>query len=294
MAYLLVEPGNSGLPTTIEWTLPQGFKAGPIVWPTPKRIAYGPVVDYGYENEVLLPVAIEVPAELAPATDVVLSAHSSWLVCADTCIPEDAELTISVPVSLQAEPDPDWSEPLASSRAHLPLPNPFPTTVTLTASAIALHVDTGDAGRLRDAVFFPADRDVIDDDAPQATTAGPKGLTLTLPRDGTKPPPTLLKGLLVFRDSAAQGEAESEAIMISTPVTAGPSSAAGGLGFSWAVALAFAGGVLLNLMPCVLPVLSIKVFGWWSMPGRRRARCASRARRTGRASWSALRSSAPR
>jgi thiol:disulfide interchange protein/DsbC/DsbD-like thiol-disulfide interchange protein len=254
-------PGDSGLPTTIEWTLPQGFKAGPIVWPTPKRIAYGPVVDYGYENEVLLPVTIEVPAELAPGADVVLSAHSSWLVCADTCIPEDAELTISVPVSLQAEPDHDWSEPLASNRAHLPLPNPFPTTVTLTASAITLHVGTGNAERIRDAVFFPADRDVIDDDAPQATTAGPEGLTLTLPRDGTKPPPTLLKGLLVFRDSAAQGEAESEAIMISTPVTTGLSSAVGGLGFAWAVVLAFAGGVLLNLMPCVLPVLSIKVFG---------------------------------
>ena len=64
------------------------------------------------------------------------------------------------------------------------MPNPFPTTVTLTASAITLHVGTRDAGKLRDAVFFPADRDVIDDDAPQATTAGPEGPTLTLPRDG--------------------------------------------------------------------------------------------------------------
>src|SRR5271169_7265446 len=58
-----LNPGDSGLPTTIEWALPQGFRAGPITWPTPKRIAYGPVVDYGYENEVLLPVTIDVPSD---------------------------------------------------------------------------------------------------------------------------------------------------------------------------------------------------------------------------------------
>src|SRR5215471_17174512 len=60
-------PGDSGLPTTIEWTLPQDFRAGPIAWPTPKRIAYGPVVDYGYENEILLPVTIEAPASIGPS-----------------------------------------------------------------------------------------------------------------------------------------------------------------------------------------------------------------------------------
>src|SRR5271169_3870722 len=84
-----LNPGDSGLPTTIEWALPQGFRAGPITWPTPKRIAYGPVVDYGYENEVLLPVTIDVPSDLASGADVALSAHASWLVCSDTCIPED-------------------------------------------------------------------------------------------------------------------------------------------------------------------------------------------------------------
>src|SRR6516165_6498999 len=77
-------PGDSGLATTIEWTLPQDFRAGSIAWPTPKRIAYGPVVDYGYENEVLLPVSIDAPS-LATGTNVVLAAHANWLVCSDTC-----------------------------------------------------------------------------------------------------------------------------------------------------------------------------------------------------------------
>ena len=254
-------PGDSGLPTTIEWTLPQDFRAGPIAWPTPKRITYGPVVDYGYENEVLLPVSINVPSTLATGTNVVVAAHASWLVCSDTCIPEDAELRISLPVAAQAEPDPFWAQRFTSNRAHLPVPNPFPTTVTATESNITLHVATGDAGKLRDIVFFPADRDVIDDDAPQAAAIGPEGLTLTLPRDTAKPSPLVLNGLLVFRDSAALAEAGPQAIAISSPIGSATPNAAGGLAFVWAAMLAIAGGFLLNLMPCVLPVLSIKAFG---------------------------------
>jgi DsbC/DsbD-like thiol-disulfide interchange protein len=94
-----VNPGDAGLPTTIDWTLPPGFKAGPILWPQPKRIAYGPVVDYGYENEVLLPVDIDVPSTVALGTNVIIAGHASWLVCSDTCVPEDAQLSISVPVA---------------------------------------------------------------------------------------------------------------------------------------------------------------------------------------------------
>ena len=83
-------PGDSGLPTTIDWTLPPDFKAGPIVWPTPSRFTVGPVVDYGYQQDILLPVTIDVPARLPPGSNVTISAHASWLVCSDTCIPEDA------------------------------------------------------------------------------------------------------------------------------------------------------------------------------------------------------------
>ena len=207
-------PGDSGLPTTVEWALPRDFKASPIVWPTPKRLAYGPVVDYGYENEALLTATIDVPSDLAPGGDVVLSAHASWLVCSDTCIPEDAELKISLPVAEHAEPDPYWADRFAANRARLPVPNPFPTTATLVDGKILLHVAAGDASRLRDLTFFPAETDVIDGDAAQTVTAAPEGLTLELRRDRTKPAPAVLKGLLVFHDSAAQAEAEAEAITI--------------------------------------------------------------------------------
>ena len=195
-----LNPGDLGLPTTIEWTLPQGFKAGPITWPTPKRIAYGPVVDYGYENETLLPVTIDVPSDLPLGADVVLSAHASWLACSDTCIPEDTELKITVPIASQLEPDPIWGEHLALNRSHLPLPNPFQTTAANSDGKIELHVATGDASRLRDLMFFPAEPNIINDDAPQTVTTDTKGLTLTLLKSGTKTAPALLNGVLVFHD----------------------------------------------------------------------------------------------
>src|SRR5271154_2919465 len=74
-------PGESGLPTTTDWSLPRGFRAEPISWPVPERFTAGPVVGYGYKHDVVLPVTIDVPADLPPGTDVTLSAHASWLAC---------------------------------------------------------------------------------------------------------------------------------------------------------------------------------------------------------------------
>jgi DsbC/DsbD-like thiol-disulfide interchange protein len=255
-----LNPGDAGLPTSVDWSLPPDFKAGPIQWPLPKRIAYGPVVDYGYENEVLLPVDIDVPSTLGLGTKVVIAAHASWLVCSDTCIPEDARLSISVPVAAETEADPDWTERFASVRARLPLPNPFPTTASVNAENITLHIAMGDAKNLRNVMFFPVDRDVIDNAAPQTPVAGPEGLTLTLRRDGTKSPPVALNGLLTFRDSAELTDTGPEAIMVSSPIGPITERSSGQLAFAWALVLAVAGGILLNLIPCVLPVLSIKAF----------------------------------
>ena len=187
------------------------------------------------------------------------------------------QLSISIPATTETKVDPQWAARLAASRAHLPLPNPFPPTASATDTQITLRVATGDAAQLHDVTFFPADHDVIDDDAPQMTTGGPDGLTLTLQRDAGKSLPAALNGLLVFRDLAAQGDAGPEAIMIASPIAPAAAHSAGGLAFAWALVLALAGGILLNLMPCVLPVLSIKAFAWSSTPGRRRARCAARA-----------------
>jgi thiol:disulfide interchange protein/DsbC/DsbD-like thiol-disulfide interchange protein len=252
-------PGESGLPTTIDWSLPQEFHAGPILWPTPERFTAGPVVGYGYKDEVLLPVMIEVPAGLRPGSSVTLSAHASWLACSDICIPEDAELSISVPVGAVLEPDPNWTQAFASTRAQTPTANPFPALATGSKDELTLRVATGDATRLQNVIFFPADANVIDDGAPQSIVANSQGLALTLRRDKTKSPPTVLNGVLIFHDLAAQAGGGSGAILISAPIGSAAPDAYTGLGLIAAILLALAGGIVLNLMPCVLPVLSIKV-----------------------------------
>jgi thiol:disulfide interchange protein len=253
-------PGDSGLPTTIDWALPPDFKAGPIVWPTPERFAVGPVVDYGYQHDILLPVTIDIPAKLQPGSNVTFAAHASWLVCSDTCIPEDAPVSLSVPVATVAEPDPRWAEAFAMAQARTPAPNPFPTTAIAEEDKLVLRVAAGDASRLRDVIFFPADANVIDNDRPQSISADSSGLAVTLTRDQSKPAPAALNGVLVFRDLAA-ADAISGAIAISVPIHFPAQDTFASLDFVGALLLALAGGIVLNLMPCVLPVLAIKAFG---------------------------------
>jgi thiol:disulfide interchange protein DsbD len=252
-------PGESGLPTTIDWRLPQGFRAGAISWPAPERFSFGPVVSYGYEREVLLPVTMDVPADVRSGTIVTLAAHASWLVCAETCIPEEAEITISLPVGATREADPQWAEAFATTLARTPAPNPFPTTVETIGDQFALHILTGDATHLRDVAFFPLDPGVIDDAAPQRVIANAEGLTVTLDRDTTSPPAAALNGVLAFKESAVEAASATRAILIGAPIDRPPAGAFAGLGILVALALAFAGGIVLNLMPCVLPILSIKV-----------------------------------
>jgi DsbC/DsbD-like thiol-disulfide interchange protein len=96
-------PGDAGMPTNIKWQLPPGFEAGPIQWPAPQRIPVGRMVSYGYEGEVLLLVDIVAPRKLAAGGDVKLAARANWLECKEVCIPQQANLTLSLPVAKNAD-----------------------------------------------------------------------------------------------------------------------------------------------------------------------------------------------
>ena len=253
------------MPTTIDWNLPAGFTASDFAFPVPERIVYGPLVSYGYEHEVLLPITVTVPAQLDSGANITLSGHANWLVCSDVCVPEEADVSVTLPVVAgSTAPDPRWTDAFAKTRAAMPTDNPFPTTVKADSKSIQLHVATGDAGKLGKIAFFPLDDGAIDNDAPQQVVADKSGLTVTL----VKGPKALtqLKGALAFEDSSTGGTAAHSAITISAPVTAGSITATAparlsGLGLIEALLLAVAGGIVLNLMPCVLPVLSIKALG---------------------------------
>ncbi|HMJ98089.1 MAG TPA: protein-disulfide reductase DsbD domain-containing protein [Reyranella sp.] len=96
-------PGESGLPTEIKWTLPQGVKADPIVWPAPHLYDIGGVINYGFQNEAMLLVRITPPADLGGAS-LKLAAEANWLVCEDVCIPEDGKFELSLPIAAAATP----------------------------------------------------------------------------------------------------------------------------------------------------------------------------------------------
>src|SRR5687767_525917 len=98
-------PGDSGLPTRIDWVLPEGWKAGAIQWPYPKPLPVGPLVNYGYEDEVVLLVELTPPANATRTANI--KARAEWLVCKDVCIPEKGELDLALPVSAkEGPPDP--------------------------------------------------------------------------------------------------------------------------------------------------------------------------------------------
>ncbi|MDR3772304.1 MAG: protein-disulfide reductase DsbD family protein, partial [Terracidiphilus sp.] len=290
-------PGDAGEPPHIKWTLPNGVTAGPLQFPPPKRLPLGPLMDFGYEGEVLFPIDIHV-AESVPLGPVVLHAKVDWLVCRESCIPGKAELEVTQDVRVQ--PAGGLRELSADSelwrRAWKPLPDSAPKALNATfqpvASGFRLSVDTGK--RETQAEFFPSDPDILDNPAPQKLTPTAAGLLLDLKKDAnlTANPPAL-KGVLelsggrayeiVALPSSAPNPAATNSTGASpTPPTATPSAPApaaavaasapptnsaatppsaphsSSLGLLQAAGLAFLGGLLLNLMPCVFPVLFLK------------------------------------
>ena len=116
-----INPGDSGLPTTVELVLPPGYKAQDIAWPLPKRFDVGGLYNFGYEGETLLPIAVEAPAKAAPGSKVHISAVAKWLVCREECIPGKASLVLDLPVIAEAaKPDPRWTMQFARARLAQP------------------------------------------------------------------------------------------------------------------------------------------------------------------------------
>jgi len=116
-----INPGDSGLPTTLTWTLPPGFRTQDIEWPLPKRFDVGGLYNFGYDGEVLLPITLEVPANAAPGTTAHLAAEAKWLVCREECIPGKASLTLDLPIAAPTPtPDTHWTAQFARARLAAP------------------------------------------------------------------------------------------------------------------------------------------------------------------------------
>jgi thiol:disulfide interchange protein DsbD len=300
--------GDAGEPPHMKWTLPEGITAGPLEFPAPKRLPLGPLMDFGYEDEVLFPFKITVADSAKPGW-AVLHAKVDWLVCQASCIPGKAELEVTRGIASSSAKsafvpeDVDLFKRL-SSRLPRPLPEQMKAVFQPTEGGFRLAVDTG--RRETSATFFPADQDVINNPAPQTLTPTPNGLTLDLKKDANLTAnPAELKGVLELSggrayDIAASVGTLAQAASPSAPASPAASPAAStspapvtspraasalpaapatqpapnpiatpasvpssptpasGPGFFEAVSLAFLGGLILNLMPCVFPVLFLK------------------------------------
>jgi DsbC/DsbD-like thiol-disulfide interchange protein len=126
-----INPGDSGEPPSIEWSLPAGFTAGPIVWPAPERVPVTPFMSYGYTHEVVLPIQITAPGSLDVGTPVTLRGHVSWLVCERICIPEEADVALTLPVG-EGKPAPAPTALVEQARRAVPTPSPWPATLSTT------------------------------------------------------------------------------------------------------------------------------------------------------------------
>jgi thiol:disulfide interchange protein DsbD len=245
--------GDSGEPPRIDWTLPKGLTVDAMQFPAPKRLALGPLMDYGYENEALFPIRLAADASLKPGTALHLAAKVSWLVCNNVCLPGKANLALDLPV-VASTPTEDGASAALFNRLKSTLPQPLPASAKVvfqpTADGFRLAVETGQ--RETEAAFFSEEQSVLDNPAPQKLISTAKGFLLDLKKDADLTAnPAQLRGVLEL-SGGRNYEISALPGTIAAPVAA-PSFAFGG--FARVVALAFLGGLLLNLMPCVFPVL---------------------------------------
>jgi thiol:disulfide interchange protein DsbD len=236
-------PGDSGLETKLAWTLPEGLRAGEIHWPTPERIETSGLVNYGYSTKVILPVM------LTPSRDSIegdITVKADWLACNDICIPESATLTAKIP---QANPQAS----LLESEARASLPQPFDGGATYSLDSeqvtLALTMPAGWKGK-SPFDFFPIDDGVRSNASHPEASVHDLELQLRFPRGSGDAPPTW-HGVLTTSDGAYD-IAATQTVANAAPI------ANETVPLLVTLVLAFLGGLLLNLMPCVLPILSLK------------------------------------
>ena len=253
--------GDSGEATRIDWDLPPGYSAGGIVWLPPERLPVGPLVNYGYSGEAIHLVPISVPKDARPGGEVTLTANASWLVCEEVCIPEEGVLKLGLPVA-GGPPIADFRAGPVFAKARAALPKPSPWTAQFRFSDNRFRLDVAAAGLKRevidDAWFYPYGHGVVKYAAPQKLTVTDRALTLETQRGKTAKPIAKVGGLLVVKERLGDGKVATQAFRL----TAAEAAPAFSIGFWEAVFLALLGGLILNLMPCVLPVLAVKALSF--------------------------------
>lgn len=280
-------PGDSGMETTVTWTLPEGFSAGELEYPTPIRLPFGgELLNFAYEGASTLLVTLTPPANLKPGSSVPITAKAAWLVCDDQqCVPEDAELKLTLPMG-DGTADPARRDLFAAARAAMPIAVDWPVKFTTADDRFTLETPWElDDANVEEVLFFPLEDGIISYTAAQDAQVADGKLRLSVPV-GYKPDIERVTGVLTVRLAGAPkpdaffitatrdseltaalppGKVITSGGMGGTASTNGGSNAAvgasgtgGAVSLPLAIGSALLGGLLLNLMPCVFPILSLK------------------------------------
>ena len=281
--------GDSGLPTELSWTLPAGIVAGDIAWPVPKKIPIGSLANYGYEGTVLLPVPLTVTPDFRPPLvgDVDIRLKANWLVCKKECIPEQGEFSLKLPVrSTTALHGQAFEAAFAAQPKPVAVVRGIRDDSTARIAGDALEITVHHlpvALRGQELAFFPETGEVIDNGAAWSQAWKGAAWTARIPLSPQRSAsPSVMPVVLGYGGDGWRTELQVVGSwpQAAAPATVSPAleqalrenaaaagagtSAAGGgsIGFAAALLGALLGGLILNLMPCVFPVLAIKVVGF--------------------------------
>lgn len=293
-------PGDAGMPINVQWELPEGFVAGQLEWPYPQRFSQDSFIGYGYEGEVYLLAQIKAPATIKDK-EVKIKANARWVVCADSCLPGDAELSVQLPVGDQKSVNSEKAKTFSDARSKMPAKQDK-VVAERKNNLIEIVVQPSKALTQVTKVYFaPEAKKMINHEVEALLTkqdSAANSYTLALSDVKTGEKAKALKGVIVFQS----GNTIVDAISIDVPI--GGADSEGELsmldprlkavkvtpaeeadepatnpgtnnefegGFFVALVLAFVGGMILNLMPCVLPVVSFKVLSFVKMAGQSRS-----------------------
>ena len=262
--------GDAGLPSEIKWNLPAGWKVGEIQWPIPlKTTDPGDIQTYGYQDEVLLMQEIVPPAKI-DRSSLKLSAEANWLVCERICIPGSASLQLELPTSTTSAPA--NTEMFARFR-HL-LPQDWPGADVVKAnwsrggSDLRLSLTSATLAKYRAADFFPLPPANVVVGHPKVESRRGDEIVFRIPIESADKNLSSIQGLVVFAQNANGNDRAAWQIASPAVASADLSSRADGV-FTF-LFFGFLGGIILNLMPCVLPVISLKIFGFIQRAGQSR------------------------
>ncbi len=262
-----INPGDSGNATTISWTLPEGASASEIIWPAPSRFSMGPITNYAYANNVTLLSKISIPSTSTAGSSFTVRALVDWLVCEEECIPQQVELALSLPVVGNANETGDGNPLIAVALAQVPVASPWDITAQQSVidpetgqGKLQLHIGLSKDQRaqVQDIWFYPYDWGRIRQSDPQKQQNLTDAIQLEIPT-GEAPAAIgeSITGVLVIKEQQGITRGYEVNVRVKSLVTNQHGNEFA-LGFWGALLFALIGGVILNLMPCVFPVLSIK------------------------------------